>query len=162
MSFIVSRKCEAIITMSTHGSTLAPTLNWYRSWPERVPEHLQDRPRVIDNQPLLLMRNWDYYTCPFPDEDLCMLEWDIALDRFSRERFVAEALKDREMVMTAPYRLSDGRMLYNGFGCVYLPRKVVTEFIKERPNELFSDSTFFRWYGTPKICPNVYPQHLNT
>ena len=108
------------------------------------------------------MRNWDYYTCPFPDENLCMLEWDIALDRQSKEKFVKQALTEPDMVMTAMYHLSDGRTLYNGFGCVYLPRLIVKEFVKDHPNDLFSDATFFRWYGTPRVCPGVYPQHLNS
>lgn len=156
------------------------TLKWYRSFPQwwkddsdiresrewlgetYCPEHLQDRPYVIDTMPRLYMSNWDYNTVEWPRQSLFMLEWDIALDRQGREKFQKYALAYPNEVATAPYHLSDGRTIHKGFGCIYLPRVVVMAFLDTKPDR-FTDNLFFEWYGIPRVCSHgVYPQHLNT
>lgn len=146
------------------------TLKWYRSWPKwwlthAWPDHLHGRPCILDSEilPRLHMENWDYNTCPFPDEDICMLEWDVALDRLEREMFAEFAMDSPNAVAVAPYHLNDGRLLDRGFGCVYLPRWTTKQF---QGSELFSDSTFFRWYEglhmPVRVATHIHPQHLNS
>lgn len=107
------------------------------------------------------MRDWDYLTLEWPSESFCMLEWDMALDRKSRELFAMQAIDTPKEVMTAPYYLSDGRRIYKGFGCIYWPINVVKEYLKEG-HDRFTDGLFFNWYGSPQVARNVFPQHLNT
>ena len=142
-------------------------MKWIRSWPQwwdspdGPPEHLVDRPYVIDTMERRYMSGWDYNTFDFPDEAFILVEWDIAIDRPGREAFEKFALQVPHRVATAPYHLGDGRKLDKGFGCVYLPMWVVSGFKQTNP-ELFSDSTFFKWYGRPRVCSYVHPQHLNS
>lgn len=139
---------------------------WYRSWPERVPEHLLERPRIVDTLPRLLMSGWDYYTVKtWPEESFLMLEWDVALDGLGRRYMEQAAIQTPNTVCTAPYRLNDGRFLTEGFGCIYFPRHIIDQFVATEP-PIFSDVTWFNWMRDRgiqyRVIENVFPQHLNS
>lgn len=177
-------------------------LQWYRSWPHDVEfaeNNLWDCPRVIDSLPRMLMAKQDYKTIRdynslqtvdgWPENDFCMLEWDIALDPWARLAFAAEALCEPHEILVAPYRFhetwcmwvgndgsgpsSDGRPIQRGethcdsfgLGCIYIPRSVLTEFLTVMDKFGFSDGTFGKWYhekyGKVRVTWNVYPQHLH-
>lgn len=73
-----------------------------RSWPETVPAN---RPHVVDTLPRLVMQNYDYRCLQDINDDLVLLEWDIAVDREGLGSFIAQAKADPGRVMVAPYRL---------------------------------------------------------
>lgn len=144
---------------------------WYRSWPEPEPNY---GPRVIDHLPRLYMHNHDYNTVKrdramsiegsWPHENLCLLEWDMALDSHNRDRFVAAIHRyDTESVWCLGYWLNGDRWLAHGFGCIYLPWSVVKAWKATGP-ELWTDVTFFAWYGHENVhtCHDIQPQHLNS
>lgn len=166
---------------------------WYRSWPDRVPE---GRAYVVDGLPRLDMREQNYATLPdyqpWPDHDpgWFLLEWDVALDKVSRERFAMNALRNPHRVRVAPYwlHLDDGpRQVHRdrgglpvspgypfasmfGLGCIYLPQSVLDEFWADPPlrlarkNEL-TDTVFSDWhrarYDVADVDWSVAPQHLH-
>lgn len=131
----------------------------------KVPEHLRERPYVVDRLPRLLMQDFDYGTVAWPDHDLCMLEWDVALDGPSRNAFTQFAAEEPNRVATGAYYLNEGRWLTTGMGCIYLPIVIVKEFLSTSP-ERWTDGMFLVWYleqyGEYRVCPQVYPQHLNS
>ena len=165
--------------------TVSP-LNWYRSWPEVVPE---GRAYVQDSLPKLLMHDCDYRTMEWPADEpgICLLEWDIALDQRERNLFAEQALSEPNKVLVAPYWKSYGgalrhihRKLDNeptevgspdtdlfGFGCIYIPGRMVTAFLASPGyrNSAFTDTTFSRWHrrehGRARIAWDVHPQHLH-
>lgn len=129
---------------------------------------------------------------PTDTPGICLLEWDVALDQVSRYRFASFALAEPYRVSVAAYQLGDGwlprgcgagprceeeppcglddptpRGLPNcytfGFGCIYLPRRRVEEFLALSID--FTDSGFSRWYhanhGGARVCWDVQPQHLH-
>ena len=150
---------------------------WYRSWPSwwdpdkpwnNAPRHLRERPYIIDGLSRIYMKDWDYNQTfdGWPNRDLFLLEWDVALDRQGRETFEHFALAYPEMISVARYHLSDDRSIY-GMGCIYLPYAVVTAFkeygARAYPGFIWSDSSLFKWYAEePRLCDSVYPQHLNS
>lgn len=73
-----------------------------RSWPEKVPPN---RPHVNDTLPRLVMRGYDYRCLEEVNDDLILLEWDIAVDRDGLETFLWHARQSPGKVMVAPYRL---------------------------------------------------------
>lgn len=171
------------------------TLTWYRSWPAEVPE---GRAYVQDSMDRLLMSSQpptigDYRTVgfwPYDEPGICLLEWDIALARPERERFAELASEHPDRVLVAPYtKVYDGVSKvvhrhvdqtpiplgqnwchYFGFGCIYLPCELVTEFSydylrSDRPKRKFTDVTFSLWhlktYGHADVTWDVHPQHLH-
>lgn len=141
-----------------------PDANWYRSWPNPEPHY---GPRVIDHLTRLYMHDHDYNTViPWPNSDVFLLEWDMALDSHSRRLFEKAVALAPHQVFTAGYWLNGDRWLAHGFGCVYLPRQVVRHFRRDRNDilSLWTDVTFFNWYGheNVNVCHNIYPQHLNS
>lgn len=75
---------------------------WLRSWPRDVPP---GRHYIQDSLPRLVMEGYDYTPLAGIADDVCLLEWDVALDAVERERFAAHALARPERVLVAPYRL---------------------------------------------------------
>lgn len=149
-------------------------MNWYRSWPETVPE---GRAYVVDSLPRLVMRDQNYATLadyqPWPDETpgWCLLEWDVALASEERRRFVEHALVQPDRVLVAPYPLypkgkppqlvhrvkgrpvPDGQSWAHtfGFGCVYFPKIVLDRWWSEMPPQVraqdrWNDTVFSTWY----------------
>lgn len=143
------------------------TLKWYRSWPNwwgtEPPEHLKARPYVWDTLPRIHMEGWNYKTAILPSEDFVLVEWDIAIDGPNKRTFTKRALRQPTRVHTIPYFLNDGRLI-DGFGCVYLPREQVVKFLNTVGHYLFSDTTFFDWYGRENIVSHndLYVSHLNS
>lgn len=163
-------------------------LDWYRSWPEEAPE---GRAYVQDSIPRLTMRDCDYFTLDWPDPSpgpgICLLEWDIALDRRERAIFASEAMQEPDRVLVAPYYKFYGsapRLVHRqnfeggptpygapetelfGFGCIYLPTSLLREFLVDsRLYSEFSDTTFSRWHrrrhGLARLTWSVHPQHLH-
>lgn len=139
------------------------------------------------------MRDQNYATVPefqpWPDVQpgWFLLEWDIALDRASRERFAANALQHPDRVRAAPYLLYpmsrqvhrlNGRPLVQGqpqadmfgFGCIYFPKTVLDAFWADPPVRLvrtgvLTDTVFSDWhrsrYGFVDVDWSVCPQHVH-
>ncbi|MCI0632515.1 MAG: hypothetical protein L0206_01135 [Actinobacteria bacterium] len=167
------------------------TLTWWRSWPETIPE---GRAYVVDGLPRLVMRDCNYATLadyqPWPDDEpgFCLIEWDLALDVVSRDRFAARARRHPDRVLVAPYYLrpehrlpvlvhrsrgkpiewGEPRCEWFGFGCIYFPKAILDRWWLEMPARSrgkWNDTTFSSWlmprYGPTDVAWDVYPQHLH-
>lgn len=73
-----------------------------RSWPEQVPE---GRCYVVDTLPRLVMRDYDYRCLGDVDDDVVLLEWDVAVSREDLQVFIDRAKANPNRVIVAPYRL---------------------------------------------------------
>lgn len=74
-----------------------------RSWPEQVPP---GRPHVVDNIPRLHMRDYDYRgPLGEVDDDVLLIEWDLAVDKEDLAEFARRCRAGPERVLVAPYRL---------------------------------------------------------
>ena len=73
-----------------------------RSWPEVVPSN---RAYVVDQLPRLIMKDYDYRLLGDVDDDVLLLEWDIAVDPEGLGRFIERIRSAPERVLVAPYRL---------------------------------------------------------
>lgn len=118
-----------------------------------------------------------------------LLEWDVALDRRSRDRFARNAMAWPDRVRVAPYTLypasgrpqqvhrwhgrplDDGEPYADSFGlgCIYLPQAVLDAFLADPPRQVarlgFNDTVFSDWHRT-RIGPvavdwSVHPQHVH-
>lgn len=74
-----------------------------RSWPEQVPA---GRAHVVDDIPRLVMRDYDY-RAPLADvdDDVLLIEWDLAIGKEDLAEFARRARVAPEQVLVAPYRL---------------------------------------------------------
>jgi hypothetical protein len=142
-----------------------------RSWPAVVPANTK-RAHVVDPIPRLYLDDYDLSPMAEVDDDIVLLEWDIAVDRTALEMFVARASDGPDKVIVAPYRLyettvrshrlkkpvwchrrSDGSHVdtgekwcsYFGFGLIYFPREVVKAFRADWQGH-FSDGSFSGWH----------------
>lgn len=166
---------------------------WYRSWPDRIPA---GRAHIIDGLSRLVLRDQNYATLsdfqPWPrvTPGWFMLEWDIALDRQSRERFADNALQHPDRVRVAPYMLypdrgaprqchrSAGKPIPDGqphadsvgFGCIYFPQDLLDEFWADPPvrlnrDRMLTDTVFSDWHRARHdhfdVDWTVHPQHLH-
>jgi hypothetical protein len=73
-----------------------------RSWPARVPE---GRPHVVDGMERLIIEDFDYRPLADLDDDVLLIEWDIAAGREEIEHFAEHAYREPKRVLTAPYKL---------------------------------------------------------
>jgi hypothetical protein len=73
-----------------------------RSWPEYIP---RGRAYVIDDLDRLTINNCDYSTLRRFDDDILLIEWDIAVSREDLRTFGERAQDDPGRVLVAPYRL---------------------------------------------------------
>lgn len=133
----------------------------------------------------------DYQPWPEHEPGWFMLEWDIALDRQSRERFAANALRNPGRVRVAPYMLypdgdleprqcqrwggkpiPEGQACADmvGFGCIYFPQAILEEFWQNPPDRLtrtgvLTDTVFSDWHRSRHdhfdVDWTVRPQHLH-
>lgn len=130
---------------------------WYRSWPLKPPK---DRVHVVDNLPKLKVHRYDYDSIlQWPEHNLVMVEWDIAVSREDVCAFTEACAATPSSVHVAPYRIypassglsepvyvhrvgspepqsrwiTDGEPLadYVGFGMIYLPLRIVQRFKRE-------------------------------
>jgi hypothetical protein len=155
-----------------------------RSWPAQIPE---GRAYVVDGIERLVMGgdtpNYDYRCLTELDDDVALIEWDIAVGNDQLARFMARAAAEPDRVRVAPYllyRSSDPRMPFYvhrireagsrrwvlgpedthcqmfGFGLTYLPRQMIVDFVASlKDGEMFSDTTFSRWHMRHAEHPNV-------
>lgn len=73
-----------------------------RSWPDAVPP---GRNYVVDNLPRLVMRDYSYRVLGDLDDDVLLIEWDLAIGREDFEHFVDLARAEPGRVLVAPYRI---------------------------------------------------------
>ncbi|MFG2699537.1 hypothetical protein [Streptomyces sp. NPDC048386] len=73
-----------------------------RSWPAQVPA---GRAYVHDDIERLVIDNYDYRVLGDFDDDVLLLEWDIAVGKEDLAAFAARARLAAERVLVAPYRL---------------------------------------------------------
>jgi len=73
-----------------------------RSWPLHVPD---GRHYVVDDIERLVIDNCDYNTLGDIDDDVLLLEWDIAVSREDLVTFAAQAQADPSRVLVGPYRI---------------------------------------------------------
>lgn len=140
-----------------------------RSWPWRVPP---GRAYVVDDIEHLVLDNHNYRPLADVDDDVVLLEWDIAVSLEDLRAFVGHAREARDEVLVAPYRLypagiwahrtwtgrgpgawgaepvEDGAATCNlfGLGLVYLPRALVAAFLKAGWANHFGDVEFSMWH----------------
>ena len=73
-----------------------------RSWPAKVPA---DRCYVVDTLPRLVMDRFDYRCLGDVDDDIVLLEWDVAVGKEDLEAFIAKAKAQPDRVLVAPYKI---------------------------------------------------------
>lgn len=73
-----------------------------RSWPSVIPA---DRCYVVDTLPKFIMTDFDYRGLGDLDDDVLLLEWDIAIDREGLEAFLEQIAAEPDRVHAAPYRI---------------------------------------------------------
>lgn len=71
-----------------------------RSWPAKVPE---GRAYVHDSIERLVMDGYDYHCLEPVDDDVLLLEWDLAIGRDELARFAERAKASPDRVLVAPY-----------------------------------------------------------
>lgn len=76
-----------------------------RSWPDRIPG---DRNYVVDTLPRFLMTDYSYRGLGDLDDDILLIEWDMAISSEDLSRFATLARKAPDSVLVAPYRLYQG------------------------------------------------------
>ncbi len=138
------------------------------------------------------MKDYDYLTVDaWPEHDLCLLEWDVAIDPFDMVRFARYAQDASQRIIVAPYRIGHGRWVHQdesnrrttrvvdrihsvpdyapscdrfGMGCIYLPWAIVREWLSTKPDR-WTDGTFSEWYyhthGRTPIIWTVRVAHLH-
>lgn len=128
-----------------------------RSWPRHVPE---GRSYVVDGIERLILDRYDYTPLGDVDDDVLLIEWDIAVGEQDLVAMAEAAAERPAEVVVAPYRLYAGnhtsRSLREtvwahrlwpdyrhvqtgdphcnifGFGLTYLPRKLVRGYLDAR------------------------------
>lgn len=73
-----------------------------RSWPEVVPDN---RCYVVDTLPRFVMKDYDYRGLADLEDDVVLIEWDMAVRREEFEAFLDHVRTDPTRVITAPYRI---------------------------------------------------------
>lgn len=73
-----------------------------RSWPASVPA---GRAHVVDTVERLVIEQFGYQSLDQVEDDVLLIEWDIAIDREGLQRFAECARGDQHRVLVAPYRL---------------------------------------------------------
>ena len=132
-------------------------MRWLRSWPLEFDEgQLQSRAHVIDSLPRLYTRDYDYTPLGEIDDDVIIIEWDIAVSSDQAEFFEKLVLIDMGRPLVAAHRLyhvEQDRMVWAhrkmtdevggerwiselepqcdrfAFGLIYLPRYLVRQFL---------------------------------
>lgn len=73
-----------------------------RSWPRAIPA---GRGHVVDDIERLVIDNHHYGPLADLDDDVLLLEWDIAVGQKDLVHFAAHARKEPDRVLVAPYRI---------------------------------------------------------
>ncbi|MDG4784348.1 hypothetical protein O7626_00475 [Micromonospora sp. WMMD1102] len=128
-----------------------------RSFPTTVPP---GRAHVVDGIERLLLERYDYTPLGDIDDDVLLIEWDLAVGQEQLLAFAERAAGQSEDVLVAPYRLYAGNYTSRslretvwahrrwpdyrhvatgdpvcnifGFGLTYLPRKLVRGYLDAR------------------------------
>ncbi len=79
-----------------------------RSWPAVVP---YGRSYVVDGIQRLVIHGYDYTVLGDVDDDVLLLEWDIAVGEEELHAFASRAAEEPSRVLAAPYRLYPGGSL---------------------------------------------------
>lgn len=124
-----------------------------RSWP--AGELPAGRAHVVDDLERLVIADYDYSPLGEVDDDVLLLEWDVAVDPYDLNLFEARALAAPDRVRVLAYRLhahrpgwvwahrrirrdGQGERFVNradltchlpAWGCIYLPRALVRAFL---------------------------------
>ena len=143
-----------------------------RSWPKTIPE---GRGYVVDGIDRLVMEGFDYRCLADVDDDVVLIEWDIAIGGDELAEFMRRAADDPEQVRVSPYLLyppstgGNGKFYCHriraaggvrwvagpedaychmfGFGLIYLPRAYTLQFMETlRSKDRFTDTTFSYWH----------------
>lgn len=146
-----------------------------RSWPFRIPQY---RAHVVDGIQHLVIDRFDYRNLDLVDDDVLLIEWDLAVSREDLAEFADRCRKAPECVLVAPYLLynPDGPVwahrryreapepdyVYEnepichlfGFGLTYLPRDLVKAFLETQPRT-FTDTSFSEWHHANVEHPEV-------
>ncbi|WP_116042275.1 hypothetical protein [Amycolatopsis palatopharyngis] len=140
-----------------------------RSWPAQVPDN---RSYVVDDLPRLVLEDYDLSPLCELDDDVILIEWDLAASEEDFVRFADAVRDDPGRVVVAPYRLylttesqrpfqepvwahrrPDGSHVdeneptcaFFGFGLTYFPREIVQAFRASWQGH-FSDGSFSGWH----------------
>lgn len=73
-----------------------------RSWPEKVPPN---RNYVVDTLPRFFMQDYSYRGIGEFDDDVLILEWDMAVSQEDLGTFLAWIEKTPDKVVVAPYKI---------------------------------------------------------
>jgi hypothetical protein len=140
-----------------------------RSWPAVIP---QNRSYVVDDIPKLVMSNYSYDCLADLDDDVVLVEWDIAVGREELEAFIVRAGHAPGVPLAAPFRLyhhaggtamqepvwtawvyRDGRTQavapgtptahLTSFGLIYLPRYLINGYLAARAQAVDGDQWRF-------------------
>lgn len=131
------------------------------------------------------MVDHDYCVLDTVDDDVILLEWDMAVGQEELTGFIDRVRANRDAVLVAPYRLYEAhsgrpakpqwahrRYVHNamftefispgdeychlfGLGMAYLPRALVRKFLDEWSGH-FNDVTFSAWHHRTAAEPNVH------
>lgn len=77
-------------------------MKFIRSWPESVPDN---RSYVVDPIQRFVMTDYSYRGLADLNDDVLLIEWDLAVGKEDLESFVAQAHAEPERVLVAPYRI---------------------------------------------------------
>ena len=129
-------------------------MRWIRSFPDVL---LPNRAYVVDDLPRLITSNYDYTPLGPIDDDVCLIEWDIALEpaqvvtfeygirkyQYNRPVVAAHRLYHVADQPVWAHRTVDPRnglerwieegepfCDYFAFGLIYLPREIVRAFLE--------------------------------
>lgn len=128
---------------------------------------------MVDHLERLVIANHDYRSLSELDDDVLLLEWDVAVDKEDLAAFMTRAVSESNRVLVAPYRIYapegkwahrtwygegpgalnarpvlDGAPVCNlfGLGMTYLPRDLIRGFISSRWANHFGDCEFSMWH----------------
>lgn len=140
-----------------------------RSWPFQAPP---GRPHVVDTIERLVIDNHHYGLLSEVDDDVLLLEWDIAVSRDDLLLFAEHAKQAPDEVLVAPYLLypqgqwahrswqgqgpgavgarpvetSDPTCNLFGLGLIYLPRRVIKGFAASGWSSHWGDCELSMWH----------------
>lgn len=145
-----------------------------RTWPHRIPQGRSGW--VEDDIERVVIRGYDARALVDVQDDVLLLEWDIAVSKEDLAHFAEHAATAPAAVLAAPYRLypegnpgmvapiwaprtmpgnvpvTEGQPAchYFGFGMVYLPATLLREFadtwLTNNPSGNLTDETFASWH----------------
>ncbi len=141
-----------------------------RSWPDVIPP---GRGYVVDDIERLVIANHQYRALADVDDDVLLLEWDIAVGKEDLEAIARRAGQRPDRVLVAPYRIyvphgiwahrtwaGEGPGAHGagpvaeraefcnlfGLGLVYLPHDLIVGFIESGWARHFGDVQFSMWH----------------